>query len=176
VVLLGVLIAIGGITESELRHHDKGYMTRVAATGIAGGVIIGIFLYLLWLSILVLRMRFDHRGIIYTRGKTLMTKIPWKDVREVHCYEREGGIAKNKTVRGFELRGKNPPTSVIPLFSRNRDIIRMESDVWGQESLDKTVSVIRHYREKYHFDAEIDEWAQTDQFMFVSGKSSKKPK
>ena len=91
-ILLGVVIAIGGITESELRHHDKGYLTRIAAAGAVGGVLLAIFLYLLYLSTLIHRIRFDSRGILYTVGRGLRTKMPWKDVRSVSCYEREGGF------------------------------------------------------------------------------------
>jgi hypothetical protein len=169
---MGILIAMGGIIESEWRLHTlkghEGYMTKIAITGVIGSVLLAIFLYFLFASTFIWRVRFDSRGVIFTIGKSLKTKIPWKDVRFVRCYEREGGFSMGKTIRGLELKGRNPSTSVIPIFSKYRDVLRMESDVWGQESLDKTVNVIRVYNQKYDFKAKIDEWETTDKFMFES--------
>jgi hypothetical protein len=50
-------------------------MTIIEITVIVGCVLIGIFVYYLYLSTLILRIRLDSRGLLFTMGKSLKTKI-----------------------------------------------------------------------------------------------------
>lgn len=157
VVLFCVLIAAGGIAESELRHKASGWQARVGATAVAGAVVLGIIGVMMYQSTLVKRIRFDERGMIYTRGRKLMAKIPWKDVESVSTFERQGGFTMGKAIRVVEIKaaGQKP--------------FRIESDPWGQDSLDRTVQTVRHYNKAHDFDAAVEKWESTDKFMFSSG-------
>jgi hypothetical protein len=137
-----------------------------AVLGIAGGIALGIVVYFLYVSIQVKRVRLDQRGMIYTIGKSLKEKLPWDDIGSIKCYERHGGFTMNKTIRGIEFTRKNPPKS---LMGGSKSAFKMESDVFGQESLDKTVRVIQFYREKHDFKAQVDKW-ETDENFILSGK------
>lgn len=169
VVMLCVLIAVGGISESEMRLKPSGYTIRVAATAVIGIIIIGILVYQTYVSMQVRRVRIDSRGVLFTIGKQLRTKIPWKELTSVRCYEREGGFTMGKTIRGIEFVGRNSPKSSSAIFSRKRDVMRMESDVYGQESLEKTIRVVRYYLTKHKFEAKLDEWEKVDMFIFSDG-------
>lgn len=127
VIVFCVIIAMGGITESEWRHNSPKW--RLAVAPIIGGVVLGILLYIIYVSVQIKRVRLDQRGAIYTVGGRLKAKIAWKDVSSAECYQRQGGLTMNEEIKG------------IRITSKTGTVLKMESDVFGQESLDKTINL-----------------------------------
>jgi len=162
---------MGGLLDYEIRHRYSTFYYRVSAIVIVGLVIVSIIIYLIYASMLIKRVRIDSRGILFLSGKSMIAKMSWKNVANVRCYEREGGITLSKTIRGIEFKSKIPDNSFLENLGFSKSSLKMESDNYGQESLDKTVAVVRFYKKKYDFDTEIDEWEKSDKYMF--SKSSK---
>ena len=137
---------------------------HLAVVAVAAGIYLAVVTYKLWTSTLVRRVRLDRRGIIFTVGKSLQNRIPWDDLKSVRCYERQGGFTMSEKIRGIEYKAKSQTRAFIGMKDNS---FKMESDVYGQESLDKTVRVIQFYHEKYDFKAKVDKWESGDKYLFA---------
>ena len=166
VVIFCILIAVGGLAWDESTKGSNLWW-HYAAMGIAGGIALVVVIYFMYFSMQVKRVRIDQRGLIYTIGKKLEAKLPWDDVGSIKCYERNGGFTMSKTIRGIEFTTKHPEKSIM---GGVQSLFKMESDLFGQESLDKAVKVIQFYHEKHDFKAQVDKWESGEKYI-LSGKS-----
>ena len=164
VFLMCAIIAAGGLTYDINKGTVQPWRTGAVWSG--AGIFMGIVLFLLFRSMQVRRIRIDQRGAIYTIGSRLKMKIPWKEVRSVRAYEREGGFTMSETIRGIEISPMTPPSKFADIFGVGSNSLKIESNLFGQESLEKSIRVILFYKKKYDFKANVESWETTSKPLF----------